>query len=173
MKRMMVFGILAGFLLLGTSKVEARPYSRMSCYELWYARNAIFAKEGYCFTTRQAINTFGRRCYPPYGRLTRWEADEVDRIKYWERRKGCSGGYVPPAPAPSYGNYGSGYAQVVGIRPGGFLAVRTGPGTGYAQIGSLYPGDSGIRVLRCMGRWCRIRYGNLIGWVYSGYLRFY
>ncbi len=171
MKSVLSIMLVLGLLFIG-GKVEARPYSQMSCYELWYARNAIFAKEGYCFTTRQAINTFGRRCYPPYGRLNRWEADEVDRIKYWERRKGCSGGYVPPAPAPSYGNYG-GYAQVVGIRPGGFLAVRTGPGTGYPQIGSLYRGDSGIRVLRCMGRWCRIRYGNLVGWVYSGYLRFY
>ncbi len=175
MKQSIITAILAGFLLVGMSKLEARPYSQMSCYELWYARNAIFAREGYCFSTRQALNTFGRRCFPPYGRLSRREADEVDRIKYWERRRGCTGGYVPPAPAPrpSYRGYGGGYAQVVGIRPNGFLAVRTGPGTGYPQIGSLYPGDSGIRVFRCRGSWCRIRYGNLVGWVYSGYLRFY
>jgi hypothetical protein len=79
MKKVLFLLVLAGtFFIAG--EAEARPYSQMSCYELWYARNAIFAREGYCFTTRQAINTFGRRCYPPYGRLTRWEADEVDRI---------------------------------------------------------------------------------------------
>ena len=172
MRRSMFFFVLAGIFLIGTAKVEARSYAQMSCYELWYARNAIFAQEGYCFTSRQAINTFGRRCYPPYGRLSRYESDEVDRIKYWERRKGCTGGYVAPAPAPSYSG-GGGYAQVVGIRPNGFLAVRTGPGTSYPQISSLYRGDSGIEVLRCIGSWCRIRYGNVVGWVFSRYLRFY
>ena len=166
--------MMAGFFLAMAPKVEARPYSQMSCYDLWYARNAIFARKGYCFQSARAIRTFGRNCFPPYGRLNRWEANEVDRIKYWERRKGCSGRYVAPAPAPSYGGYGGGgYAEVVGIRPNGFLAVRTGPGTGYPQIGSLYRGDSGIQVFQCRGRWCRIRYGNLVGWVYSQYLRFY
>ncbi len=170
MRRAMLLILSVGFLMVG-GEAQARSYAQMSCYELWYARNAIFAREGYCFTTRQAINTFGRRCYPPYGRLSRWEANEVDRIKYWERRKGCTGGYVAPAPAPSYG--GGGYAQVAGIRPNGFLAVRTGPGTRYPQIDSLYRGDSGIEVLRCTGSWCRIRYGNIVGWVFSRYLRFY
>jgi hypothetical protein len=61
----------------------------MSCSQLWYERNAIFAQEGYCFQTPRAIRTFGRRCYPPYGRLNRWERDRVSEIKYWERVKGC------------------------------------------------------------------------------------
>ena len=170
MRKALLLMFTVGFLMLG-GEAQARSYAQMGCYELWYARNAIFAREGYCFTTRQAINTFGRRCYPPYGRLSGWEANEVDRIKYWERRKGCTGGYVAPAPVSSCG--ARGYAQVVGIRPNGFLAVRTGPGTGYPQIGSLYRGDSGLAVLNCVRRWCRIRYGNMVGWVYSGYLRFY
>lgn len=69
--------------------LQAQNYRYMSCYDLWYERNAIFARKGYCFRTRRAIRTFGRRCYPPYGRLSPWEEDIVDEIKYWERRKGC------------------------------------------------------------------------------------
>jgi hypothetical protein len=68
---------------------DYEDYRYMSCYDLWYARNAIFANKGYCFRTRRGINTFGRRCYPPYGRLNRWEKDQVNEIRYWERRKGC------------------------------------------------------------------------------------
>ncbi len=64
-------------------------YRCMSCGELWYERNAIFARKGYCFQTRRAIRVFGPRCYPPYGRLNRWERDRVAEIRYWERVKGC------------------------------------------------------------------------------------
>ena len=64
-------------------------YRCMSCGQLWYERNAIFARKGYCFQTRRAIRVFGPRCYPPYGRLNRWERDQVAEIKYWERVKGC------------------------------------------------------------------------------------
>ncbi len=82
--------VMAGvFMFTAPQSLNASDYRYMSCYELWYARNKIFADEGYCFTTRRAIRTFGRRCYPPYGRLTRWERDEVDLIKRWEYRKGC------------------------------------------------------------------------------------
>jgi hypothetical protein len=77
------------FIATVPTQVEAKPYRYMSCYELWYERNAIFARKGYCFRTRRAIREFGRRCYPPYGELSPWEEDIVDEIKYWERRKGC------------------------------------------------------------------------------------
>jgi hypothetical protein len=75
--------------LITPTQTNAQGYSRMSCYDLWYERNAIFARKGFCFSTRRAIRTFGRRCYPPYGRLSLLEEDIVDEIKYWERRKGC------------------------------------------------------------------------------------
>ncbi|MGF1649270.1 MAG: YARHG domain-containing protein [Hyphomicrobiaceae bacterium] len=70
-----------------TSTAEAYRY--MSCGELWYARNAIYAAKGYCFETPRAIAVFGPRCYPPYGRLNQREAREVSTIRTWERRKGC------------------------------------------------------------------------------------
>jgi len=169
--------------------VSAKPYSQMSCYELWYARNSIFASEGYCFTTDRAIRTFGRRCYPPYGRLNAYEANQVDLIKSWERRKGCRGGYSttgvypppppqpplpptqvqpPPPPPPSIR-----YARVVGVSYNDDLAIRTGPSTRYPRVGGIPPNATGVEVFNCYRRWCRVRYGNLVGWSYSGYLSFY
>jgi hypothetical protein len=76
------------FLEIGGSAMAQR-YRSMSCDELWYARNAIYADKGYCFETARARRVFGRACFPPYGELNRWEQQEVDEIKYWERRRGC------------------------------------------------------------------------------------
>jgi len=67
----------------------AQDYRDMSCRELWYARNQIYADKGYCFQTDRARRAFGRGCFPPYGRLSGWEAEEVERIKRWEGRRGC------------------------------------------------------------------------------------
>lgn len=63
----------------------------------------------------------------------------------------------------------------------GFLAVRTGPGSRYAQIGELYLGDE-ISVWDRAGSWYRVQcmsgrclnplWGNANpnGWVYGKYL---
>ena len=69
----------------------AQGYASLSCGQLWHERNAIFAQYGYCFKTPQAINAFGRACFPPYGQLPAREQARVDNIIGWERRKGCSG----------------------------------------------------------------------------------
>lgn len=79
---------------------------------------------------------------------------------------------------------------VVGVRPlnqynhaagHGFLAVRTGPGTGYQQFSELYLGDE-VVVAQRAGRWYRVGcmrgrcmnplWGqpNPYGWVYGRYL---
>lgn len=64
-------------------------YYDYSCYDLWYARNAIYARQGYCFRTRRARRVFGARCYPPYGRLTAYQRRIVRAIRRAERRNGC------------------------------------------------------------------------------------
>ncbi len=79
-----------GMMLDGGSVAMAASYGSMSCYQLWYARNAIYAAQGYCFKTARAIAVFGPRCYPPYGRLTASQQRAVNDITYWERRKGCA-----------------------------------------------------------------------------------
>lgn len=71
------------------TSAHAQSARYMSCGELWYARNAIYASQGYCFKTRRAQNVFGRRCYPPYGRLSNSQQRRVNNIVYWERRKDC------------------------------------------------------------------------------------
>ncbi|MCQ0989336.1 YARHG domain-containing protein [Jiella sp. LLJ827] len=76
-------------LAFGGSEAMAQRYRSMSCGELWYARNAIYADAGYCFESRRAIRTFGRGCFPPYGKLRPVERRQVEAIKRWERRKGC------------------------------------------------------------------------------------
>lgn len=68
---------------------QAQSYRDMSCGELWYARNAIYADAGHCFQTARGRRAFGRGCFPPYGRLSRSEQREVARIQRWENIKGC------------------------------------------------------------------------------------
>lgn len=64
-------------------------YRDMSCRELWHERNAIYARNGYCFRTARAIAVFGRGCYPPYGRLSPRERERVARISRREARLDC------------------------------------------------------------------------------------
>jgi len=74
---------------LSGSQPASAQYRNMTCGELWYARNAIYADAGYCFKTQRARRVFGPRCYPPYGRLSPREARRVRRIENWEYRRGC------------------------------------------------------------------------------------
>ena len=79
----------AAALLMMSSTAMAQSYRDMNCDELWYARNSIYADNGYCFQTARAIRTFGTNCFSPWGELSRSEQQEVDLIRSWERRKGC------------------------------------------------------------------------------------
>ena len=78
-------------LLLGLAQQAlAEGASRMSCEELWLARNQIYANNGYCFQTQRARAIFGHGCVPPFGQLAPEEAREVSALQSWERRRGCS-----------------------------------------------------------------------------------
>ena len=79
-------------LLLGLAQqAQAQDASRMSCEELWLARNQIYANNGYCFQSQRARAIFGPGCIPPFGKLAPEEAREVSALQSWERRRGCSG----------------------------------------------------------------------------------
>jgi len=90
---------LALFTLLGLAstavitvqpnRAVAQSFGDMTCRQLWYERNAIYAEAGHCFKTRRGRAAFGRRCYPPYGRLGSYDKRTVARIVRWERRNGC------------------------------------------------------------------------------------
>ena len=67
----------------------AQDAASMSCGELWHERNAIYARNGYCFKTARARAVFGPGCFPPYGELRGSEKRRVDELQYWVRRNGC------------------------------------------------------------------------------------
>lgn len=84
---------LAAMAFMGIcSAAIAQPedrYRDMSCREMWHERNAIYARNGYCFRTERAQRVFGAGCFPPYGRLSPRERERVARITRWEARLGC------------------------------------------------------------------------------------
>lgn len=83
----------------------------------------------------------------------------------------CTGYVVDVRPLTQY-NHAKGY---------GFLAVRTGPGTGYQQFSEMYLGDE-VSVWERSGKWYHVQcmsgrclsplwgQANANGWVYGRYL---
>ncbi len=62
----------------------------LSCFELWVARNEIYARNGYCFRTRRARRYFGNAgCWTRNPRLNRFERRNVMLIRRVERWRGC------------------------------------------------------------------------------------
>ena len=65
----------------------------MSCGDLWYRRNEIFARNGYCFKTDRAIRVFGNQGCRFYVEsdvpMSRAEREEVEILRALERRKDC------------------------------------------------------------------------------------
>ncbi len=62
----------------------------LGCNDLWVARNEIYARNGYCFRTRRAINYFGNAgCWTRNPRLSPQEQRRVNAIRRVERAKGC------------------------------------------------------------------------------------
>jgi hypothetical protein len=87
-RRAVALGAFLAASTLATSAL-AQNYRDYSCEDLWYARNSIYAENGFCFKTDRARETFGRGCFPPYGKLNREEKRLVATIQMWEQRKYC------------------------------------------------------------------------------------
>lgn len=61
--------------------------------------------------------------------------------------------------------------KVVHVADDDVLNVRSGPGTGYAVVGSLPPGEGCIvKTGKRRGRWVHVEYALGKGWVHSYYL---
>ncbi|MBO1039036.1 SH3 domain-containing protein [Brucella pituitosa] len=69
------------------------------------------------------------------------------------------------------GVFSAGAAQAANAIVTTNLNVRTGPGTGYAALGSI-PSRAPVNVRGCTSGygWCQISYGGLSGWASSRYL---
>jgi hypothetical protein len=82
--------MFAGTMSTGViSSAHAQNAAGMSCDALWYARNAIYARNGYCFKTDRGRAAFGAGCFPPYGAVSGGEQNRVNELQYWERQRGC------------------------------------------------------------------------------------
>lgn len=81
---------VAGVATLGLAISAATPAAAQdACDDLWYRRNEIYARNGFCFKTARARATFGAGCFPPYGRLSPREKAIVSRIEQREFEYGC------------------------------------------------------------------------------------
>ena len=85
MRKMVVWAtVMAG---LGAMTGQAMA---ASCYDLWYERNEIFDRNGYCFSTQLGRDTFDNSdCWTKNPKLTRAEQRRVEQIRQEERRRGC------------------------------------------------------------------------------------
>jgi hypothetical protein len=89
----LILAAVAATSLGAVSSAFAQDYWSMSCGDLWYARNAIYARNGYCFKTERAIRVFGnagcRFEVEADVPMSRTEREEVETIRSVESRKGC------------------------------------------------------------------------------------
>ena len=92
MKVQTAFKICAVFALMIVPQISfAGDNSRGDdCYDLWYARNEIYKRNGYCFQTRLAMETFGNgSCYTRAPRFTRTDQLTIEAIRRKERQRNC------------------------------------------------------------------------------------
>ena len=101
MLRKMLMGAFALPMLITAAQADIFPGSSryyltrgdlagLSCFELWVARNEIYARNGYCFRKRRARNYFGNAgCWTRNPRLNRFEQRNVMLIRRLERWRGC------------------------------------------------------------------------------------
>ena len=70
--------------------LSPRDLAGLSCFDLWVARNEIYARNGYCFRTRRARRYFGNAgCWTRNPPLNRFERRNVMLIRRTERWRGC------------------------------------------------------------------------------------
>ena len=77
---------------LATAALVALPSVAMaaSCYDLWYARNAIYAENGYCFSTDLGQETFSDYdCWTKHPKFTKAEQKAINAIKAEEKARRC------------------------------------------------------------------------------------
>jgi hypothetical protein len=81
--------IAAAGLLVGLAGLVPAA-SAASCWDLWYERNAIYDRNGFCFSTSLGKRTFNNAdCWTKNPSLSGNEQRRVARIQAEERRRGC------------------------------------------------------------------------------------
>jgi hypothetical protein len=87
--------ILGGVTLLCAAAILASTIgaNAQSCGDLWYERNEIYQRAGYCFKTARAISTFGNSGCQYHSEydfpLTPRQRARIQSIVRLERDSGC------------------------------------------------------------------------------------
>ncbi len=92
-KTLILAGALLGSTGIATLPASAQGLWSLSCGELWYQRNEIYARNGYCFKTNRARRVFGNANCTYYAEgdvpMSGRERRLVGTIRNIERQKGC------------------------------------------------------------------------------------
>ncbi len=127
--------VVFGFVLLAVP-AYGDPY----CDGLWSARNAVFARNGYCFKSPRAQAVFGEDCFPPYGKLSPADDSIVRTIKKLEREGNCEG---EPSAAPRSEVLNTevpSYTVVVTLSPGAETKLASSGET--VRVSAYYFGEA-------------------------------
>jgi hypothetical protein len=84
--RLLAAAAAVAVLALPGAAMAAKP----SCYDLWYARNAIYDDNGYCFKTDLGKDTFDNSdCWTSKPKFSNKEWATIVAIKEQEEARGC------------------------------------------------------------------------------------
>ena len=158
-------------------ELAAPELARLTCEQLWLARNELFARNGYCFGTAQAQQVFASRGCTTSRQdiLSALEVKNMRAIKAIEDRKSCgaintaslapANRSVTPAPAASW-------HYVTGLDPKGdnFLALKVAPAISAARIAKMGP-DTLLRIIGSQGDWRQVQLQDgRVGWAHARYI---
>jgi carboxyl-terminal processing protease len=151
---------------------------RLSCEQLWLARNELFARNGYCFGTAAAQQVFGTKGCTSSRQdiLSPLEQKNMRTIKVVEDRKACGAittaavsRSVAAQPAPAAA---ASWHFVTGLDPKGdnFLALKVAPNVSSARIEKMGP-NTLLKIIGSQGEWRQVQLRDgRTGWAHSRYI---
>ena len=164
----------------GRRNLQEPELVRLTCEQLWLARNEMFARNGYCFGTPAAQQVFGTRGCTTSRQdiLSPVEIQNMRLMKAVEDRKAC-GAITTAAFAPAGRSVsqpqqvGGSWHYVTGLDPKGdnFLALKVAPDVRSERIAKMGP-DTPLKILNAQGDWRQVQLKDgRTGWAHSRYIK--
>ncbi len=164
----------------GRRNLQEGELTRLSCEQLWLARNEMFARNGYCFGTSAAQQVFGTRGCTTARQdiLSPVEIQNMRLMKAVEDRKACgaitTAAFAPAGRSVSQPQQARGsWHYVTGLDPKGdnFLALKAAPDVQSERIAKMGP-DTPLKILGTRGDWRQVQLKDgRTGWAHSRYIR--
>jgi hypothetical protein len=163
----------------GRRSLQEPELTRLSCEQLWLARNEMFARNGYCFGTSAAQQVFGTRGCTTSRQdiLSPVEIQNMRLIKAAEDRKACgaitTAAFAPGRSVAQPQQTGGSWHYVTGLDPKGdnFLALKVAPDVRSERIAKMGP-DTPLKILGARGDWRQVQLKDgRTGWAHSRYIR--